>query len=101
MDGTPKYTGRSTDSGLSASSKVKKDAPKGKSSADSTKTGLKSRGITTPKTGSESKSNVGSEKGKAKVRESETLVKVRSDTTPKVQESEALAGKKRKRKGQT
>ncbi|XP_018675052.2 sister chromatid cohesion protein PDS5 homolog C isoform X3 [Musa acuminata AAA Group] len=101
MDGTPKSTGRSTDSGLSASSKVKKDAPKGKSSADSTKTGLKSRGITTPKTGSESKSNVGSEKGKAKVRESETLVKVRSDTTPKVQESEALAGKKRKRKGQT
>ncbi|CAL9101451.1 PDS5, regulator of cohesion maintenance [Musa troglodytarum] len=101
VDGTPKSTGRSTDSVLSASSKVKKDAPKGKSSADSTKTGLKSRGITTLKTGSESKSNVASEKGKAKVRESETLGKVRSDTTPKVQESEALAGKKRKRKVQT
>ncbi|RZR83686.1 hypothetical protein BHM03_00010368 [Ensete ventricosum] len=101
VDGTPKSTGRSTDSAVSASSKVKKDAPKGNSSADSTKSGLKSRGITTPKTGSESKSNVASEKGKAKVRESGTLGKVRSDTTLKAQESEALAGKKRKRKGQT
>nr|XP_009401066.1 PREDICTED: probable replication factor C subunit 1 [Musa acuminata subsp. malaccensis]XP_009401067.1 PREDICTED: probable replication factor C subunit 1 [Musa acuminata subsp. malaccensis] len=101
IGGTPKSASKLMDDTVSAVSKVRKDTSKSKSSEDSPKTGQKLRGTTSPTTGSESEANIDFEKGKAKVRESETLAELPSCATPKAPESEASAGKKRKRRGQT
>ncbi|WOL08646.1 hypothetical protein Cni_G17399 [Canna indica] len=87
------------DTPRSTSSKVRKDALKNKSSEDSPRTGLKSRGSTITKTGAEPKANTSNEKGKAKVWGSETSGKVHPKTTPKAPDNDASVGKKRKRKG--
>lgn len=101
IGGTPKSASKLMDDTVSAVSKVRKDTSKSKSSEDSPKTGQKLRGTTSPTTGSESEANIDFEKGKAKVRESETLAELPSCATTKAPESEASAGKKRKRRGQT
>ncbi|URE05711.1 PDS5, regulator of cohesion maintenance, partial [Musa troglodytarum] len=101
IDGTPKSAIKLMDDTVSAASKVRKDTSKSKSSEDNPKTGQKLRGTTSPTTGSESEANIDFEKGKAKIRESETLAELPSYATPKASESEASAGKKRKRRGQT
>ncbi|CAL9096968.1 unnamed protein product [Musa acuminata var. zebrina] len=91
---------KSKDNGV-AGSKVRKDASKSKLNEDSLLTSQKLKGTITPKAGNESTMNTDSERRKMKSRESETSAKLLLNATPKAPGGESLAGKRRKRKGQT
>ncbi|THU51436.1 hypothetical protein C4D60_Mb06t31030 [Musa balbisiana] len=91
---------KSKDNGV-AGSKVRKDASKSKLNEDSPLTSQKLKGTITPKAGNESTMNTDSERRKMKSRESETSAKLLLNATPKAPDGESLAGKRRKRKGQT
>ncbi|XP_065009253.1 sister chromatid cohesion protein PDS5 homolog C-like isoform X1 [Musa acuminata AAA Group] len=91
---------KSKDNGV-AGSKVRKDASKSKLNEDSPLTSQKLKGTITPKAGNESTMNTDSERRKMKLRESETSAKLLLNATPKAPDGESLAGKRRKRKGQT
>ncbi|URE11977.1 hypothetical protein MUK42_22001 [Musa troglodytarum] len=101
MVGPPRYAvSKSKDNGV-AGSKVRKDASKSNLNEDSPLTGQKLKGTITPKAGNESTMNTDHERRKMKSRESETSAKLVLNATPKAPDGESLAGKRRKRKGQT